>query len=49
MIDEVKISPPLQNSPEELLTIIQTQELRSIATIETPKGTLGIIVLNEDA
>ena len=48
-IDEVEISPPLENSPEELLHIIQTKELRSIATIETSQGTLGIIVLNEDA
>ena len=48
-LGEIEISPPLSSSDETIFTLIENRELHSIATIETQKGTLGIIVLNEDA
>lgn len=47
-IKEVEISPPLEYSPEDLLHVIQTQSLKSIATVETANGTLGIVVIDEN-
>ena len=48
-IGHVEISPPHETNGETIFTLMQNSELHSIATIETQQGTLGIIVLNEDA
>jgi len=46
-IKEVEISPPIPQHLENLFSIMHSQEKKSVATVETQRGTLGIIVLSK--
>ena len=48
-LNEIEISPPTTQNIEYLFTLMHTERTRAVATIETRKGTLGLIVLNEDS
>ncbi len=47
-IDAVDISPPLPREDTTIFTILESREPKCFATIETQKGTFGIILVNED-